>query len=248
MADDRRIVFDDEDRLPWLEAVDQDAPAGDPGIGKLIAAVLVCLLAIGLIVGGIFWLRDRGGSEGSGDLIAAPSTSYKVRPDEPGGMKVEGEGDTAFAASDGRETNASIDLSALPETPVAGAGSVTASDAALPASRTVATATPAPQPPVSKGPAVKARAPEEASDLIAKTPATGGGQIQLGAFSTEAKANAAWKTLSSRFSFLAPLEKSVMPVASGDKTLYRLRAAAGGRASSLCARLKVAGETCAVVG
>ena len=39
---------------------------------------------------------------------------------------------------------------------------------------------------------------------------------------------------------------SITPVKVGDNTLYRLRAS-GGDARSLCARLKVAGESCNVV-
>ena len=34
----------------------------------------------------------------------------------------------------------------------------------------------------------------------------------------------------------------------GGKTYYRLRAAAGGQAPSICSKLKVAGEACTVVG
>jgi hypothetical protein len=76
--------------------------------------------------------------------------------------------------------------------------------------------------------------------------ASGGGTIQLGALGSEAKAKQVWKTLSTRFSSLAPLAMSVTPVKVGDTTLYRLRAS-GGDARRLCAQLKVAGETCNVV-
>jgi cell division septation protein DedD len=78
-------------------------------------------------------------------------------------------------------------------------------------------------------------------------PASGGSTIQLGAFSSEAKASAAWKNLSGRFSFLAGLTQSILPVQSGDKTLYRLRAT-GGNAGDICSRLRTAGESCSVVG
>ncbi|HEX8445626.1 MAG TPA: SPOR domain-containing protein [Sphingomonas sp.] len=264
---DRGRVAGDGDRLPWLEPVEEER-ASAPGMGKTIAALLVVLLVLGLVIGGVFWLRSGGTAEGSGDLIAAPEGDYKVKPDQPGGMKVEGEGETAFAASDGRETNASIDLSAIPEAPVTGTGSVTTADAAssgasaapapvaaplapkaVPAARTApvekpaAIVKPAPAPAPAPAPVrtAKAAAP------VAAEPATGGAQIQLGAFGSEAKANAAWKTLSTRFTFLAPLAKTVTPVVAGDKTLYRLRAT-GGQAGALCARLKVAGETCAVIG
>ena len=115
-------ALDNEDRLPWLEAVDEDDRSEGPGAAKLIAFVVIGLLAIGLIVGGLFWMGSRvgqeGGATGEPEVIAAPEGDYKVKPDDPGGMKVEGEGDTAFATSEGANPNARIDVSAVPETPV----------------------------------------------------------------------------------------------------------------------------------
>ena len=50
--------IDENDRLPWLEAVEEDERDG-PSAGKLIAAVVIGLVAIGLIVGGLFWIGSR---------------------------------------------------------------------------------------------------------------------------------------------------------------------------------------------
>ena len=266
MADiERGRLAGDEERLPWLEAVDDEDAQRGPGAGRLLAALVVALVAIGLIVGGIFWLRDRSRdvSGSGGELIAAPAGPYKTKPGEPGGMQVEGQGETAYAASEGTETNAAIDLDALPETPISGSGRVTSADAAAASPKTaiaqgkVATG---PTPPPAKvaaadksGAAVKAAPPvkqEPAKQTVAAAPepAATGGTIQLGAFSSEAKANAAWKTLSGRFAFLAPLAKSVIPVKTDSATLYRLRATAAGQAATICGKLKVAGETCARIG
>ena len=97
-ADDS-MPIDDDDRLPWLEAVDEDEGREGPSALKLIAAVLIGLVAIGAIVGGVFWMGSRDGEANRDDqLIAAPEGDYKVRPDDPGGMNVEGQGGTAFAA------------------------------------------------------------------------------------------------------------------------------------------------------
>jgi len=84
----------------------------------------------------------------------------------------------------------------------------------------------------------------------ASVPATSAGQtLQLGAFSSEARARAAFKELSARFSYLAGLEPLILPVASDGRTLYRLRTSTGSAdvARDVCARLKVAGEACSVV-
>lgn len=264
MSDFSRDRFDgaDEDRLPWLEAVEEEKDEGGVGWGRLIGAVVAGLVAIGLVIGGVFWLRERmGGASGSGELIAAPQGAYKEKPGEPGGMEVEGTGDVSYSASEGSDINSALDLTALPEAPVTGATvgttdipASTARKAPAPNPAQVASATPKPLPIPAK-PAAKAPSPPAApttKPIIeyadASAPAGGGGAaIQLGAFSSEAKANAAWKSLSGRFGFLAGLSPSITPIKRGDATLYRLRVGAGAGASGICSKLKVAGESCALV-
>jgi hypothetical protein len=209
----------DEDRLPWLEAVEEEEPSSGPSTGKVIGLMLLGLVLLGVVVGGYFWLTQPSATEGDGTLIAAPAEPYKVKPDDPGGMAVEGEGDTAFAASEGEEPQGRIDMSAVPEAPV----------------------TAQPPQPKAKAPA---RPAEEASDIVEREAAPAvGGTIQLGAFSTEAGASSAWKVLSGRFSYLEPLSHQIVPVQTGGRTLYRLRASGPG-AANICSRLTVAGESC----
>jgi cell division septation protein DedD len=250
MMSDADRTFHDEDKLPWLEAVDnEDAPRGGSA-GAVAAALVAALVALGLVIGGVFWLRDNGPSGlggGGGELIAAPAGPYKQRPDEPGGMKVEGQGDAAFAASAGADVNASIDIAALPEAPLTGAGSQPAADApAEPTPPKAKLAANPPAPPPATAVAVAAPPPAAAPVAKPEAPITGG-LIQLGAFSSEAKANQAWKKMSARFAYLKPLTSTVTSVKSGSNTLYRLRASAGGDAETICGKLKVAGETCAVL-
>jgi len=224
---------DEGDRLPWLEPVEEEGqgPSSAPSTGKVLGLVLLGLVVLGLIVGGYSWFSRPEATEGKGELIAAPEGPYKVKPDDPGGMEVQGKGDTAFAASAGEEPQGRIDMTAVPEAPVA---------AARPKAK-------APVQPV-------ANPPEEASDLIQSgqrlqtgddniVPEARGGTLQLGAFSSQASANSAWKALSDRFRYLEPLTHSVIPVQSGGRTLYRLRASGLG-AADICRRLQVAGETC----
>lgn len=222
MTDGRADEMGEDDRLPWLEAVEDEDAEGSPSAAKLIAAVIVGLIAIGLVVGGLFWLGSRGATGGEGELIAAPEGDYKVPPPERGGMEVEGEGDTAFAASEGAEPKARLNPDAMAEAPVT-----------------------APRP---KVPAPQAKAPPQAQPAATpEQPAAPGATVQLGAFSSQAAANNAWRALAGRFSYLAPLSHSVIPVESGGRTLYRLRASGPG-AADVCRRLRVAGEDCAVVG
>jgi hypothetical protein len=241
----------DDDRLPWLEAVDEDDRDEGPGAAKLIAFVVIGLLAIGLIVGGLFWMMNRTGDGASqtapegGELIAAPADDYKVKPDQPGGMDVKGKGDTALAASEGAEPKGTLNVDAAPEAPVA-------QPQQQAAAQPKAAPSPAAQRPTQVAIAQPKAAPAPAltpaaTPTPAAAPAGGSGQtIQLGAFNSQAQAQAAWKALSGRFKYLAPLSQSVQTAEVGGKTYYRLRAS-GADARGICNRLKVAGETCMVV-
>lgn len=226
MSDDARgAELGDEDRLPWLEAVEDGDDSDGPSLAKLIGAILIGLVAIGLVVGGLFWLGNRNRDEGTGEIIAAPEGDYKVRPDQPGGMDVAGSGETAQAASEGVEPRGQLNTDGP-----GGAPAARPPAAAAPGGRPA----PAGPPPAAIGPSGPA------------APAAAGAVVQLGAFSSQAGATSAWTALSTRFRYLAPLRHSVVPVQAGGRTLYRLRAS-GPDAAGLCRRLQVAGEDCAVV-
>ena len=235
-ADEAELEVGDEDRLPWLEAVEEDDDGREgPSVAKLIAAIVIGLVAIGVIVGGLFWLGNRNQPGAGGDIIAAPEGDYKVRPENPGGMNVSGEGEVAAAASAGQTPQGNLNVDTVPEAPVTQAPR----PIAVPPAPVAQAPAPVPARP-APAPARPAPAPQQ--------PAAGGGAtIQLGAFSSQAAANQAWSALSGRFRYLAPLSHAVVPVQSGGRTLYRLRAS-GADAASVCRRLQVAGEACSVVG
>lgn len=213
--------IDDDGRMPWLEPVEEEEAPSAPSFGKMIGLVILGLVLLGVVVGGYSWWSQSGATGGSGELIPAPAGPYKIKPTDPGGMDVEGEGDTSFAASEGADPKGRIDVSAVPEAPVV-------------------TAAP------KSAPQVPSEAPAEPKQAEAAPAAGGASTIQLGAFSSEAAANNAWKALSGRFSYLEPLSHSVIPVKAGDRTLYRLRAGGPG-AADICGRLRVAGESCVSV-
>jgi hypothetical protein len=197
--------------------------------------VLIGLVAIGGVVGGIFWLGNRGAARHAGaepELIKAQPGAYKVKPSQPGGMTVEGEGDTAFQASAGADPKGKINTAAVPEAPV---------QKGQPTAQAQPQAQPQPAAPEKKPAAtIKAPAPTAAP---AATPAAGGATIQLGSFPSGAMAEKAWKAMAGRFAYLAPLSHSVVSAEVGGKTWYRLRAS-GPDAAGICGRLKVAGEQC----
>ena len=228
-----------DDRLPWLETVEPDEPEG-VGAGRVIALVLLGLAVLAALIYAIYALQNRTPA-GDGQLIVAQEGDYKVRPDDPGGLKVEGEGDAAIATSAGKEAGrGAIDLNAVPEKPLTGP-------------RVVATSAPREQ----GGKNAVAQVPASGGKLRAAAPVTvtrpsmaaaggSGSLVQLGAFPSESAANIAWNSFSKRFNYLAPLGKSVQPVATGGRTLFRLRVNAGSAnaAADICGRLKVAGESC----
>jgi hypothetical protein len=230
----------DEDRLPWLETVDEDYAEG-PGVIRTIFFVLLGLAAIAAIIYGVYFYQQTHALKGTGALIAAQEGDYKVKPDTPGGMKVEGEGDTAFATSEGHTGgNASIDLKAVPEAPVA--GKVAAPAAPAPVAKATSAVPPS---------AGKLSPPAPTAPAVAKPalpPVSSGAIVQLGSFPSEALANEAWTKSSKRFAYLAPLGKSVQSATVNGHIVYRLRVNAGsaGQASELCGKLKVAGEACFV--
>jgi hypothetical protein len=226
---DEGTPLDREERLPWLEAVEEEDGGDGPSALKLIVAVLIGLAAIGGIVGGVFWMQNRAAS-GSPDaeLIRAPAGPYKEKPANPGGMKVEGEGDTAFAASAGADPKGQINANAVPEAPVT-----------QPAKGQAPAAQPQPAPKAQPTQAAPAK-PDKPAEPANAGP---GGSIQLGAFPDGASAEKAWKSMSGRFGYLAPLGHSVVVAQVNGKTWYRLRASGPG-AADVCGRLKVAGENC----
>lgn len=246
----------DEDRLPWLEAVEDEDDKTGPSAAKLIGALLIGLVAIAAVIFAFFQLGHRdSGPAGEPEIITADAGNYKQRPDAVGGMKVEGEGDTAFAASEGADPNGRINLDAIPESPVAGAKGIAPAEQlkVKPDARSAQAAPNAapvvgkPVPAVKPTPAPAPVQPPVATPVVA--PAAGGGTVQLGAFSSNAAAQTAWKSMSGRFASLKPLTNSVVSASVGGKTVYRLRANVGSHkdANTLCGKLKVAGESCAII-
>lgn len=232
-----RLDLDDEDRLPWLEpAMDDDAEEGISPL-RLLGLILLGLVLIGAVVAGVWWMQNRngGGSAGEGQLIAAPADNYKIAANEADAKKFDGEGDASFAASEGVLRDGRIDPSRVPEAPIV--KSAPAPTGTKPAS------------PAKPAQSVTAHVTDEtrATPVATARAAGGGGLIQLGAYGSASGAKDAWTKLSKRFAYLAPLAMSVEPAEVGGGTVYRLRASAGGQASMICGKLKVAGESCLVV-
>ena len=219
---DERAGYDDG-QLPWLAAVDdEDEPRG-VSARKMLAALLVVVLAGAIVAATFFWIGRRdANSNAPPELIRAEVGPYKVKPPNPGGLDVAGESETAFETSAGEDKDAQLDLSKMPETSVA------------PPKET-------PKPPPSA--ATKEPAPVEVVTAPAPT-GPKGSVIQLGAFANQAQAERAWAALSSRFPSIAGMGKLIVPFPGGIR--LRATAASPADAKQACQALRVAGENCFV--
>lgn len=215
---DGRSAFD-EDRLPWLEAVDEDERPRGVSAGRMLAALAVVLLAVAIVAATFFWLgRSDPVTGGAPELIRAEPGPYKEKPSDPGGLDVTGESETAYQTSAGEDRDARLDVEAAPA-PVPLAEPEAAAPAAQPTPAEPAKATP--------------------------TDTGGNGSvIQLGAFANRAQAERAWSALSARFPSVAALDKMIVPYPGG----IRLRAGVSSpqAAREACEAVRAGGENCFV--
>lgn len=221
---ERELAFDTpEERLPWLESDEENDGPPPYDTGRLIGFGLIMLVALVLIVGGVWFLANRGVQSGpapDGSLIAAPETPYKVRPESPGGKTFAGTGDTSYAVGAGREVEARL-----------APGSPTAAP--------VAEVAPTPSPsakPVSVEPTTN------------ETALPAGTAVQVGAYSSRADAEAGWQRLSGQTDALSGVSHRIVVGRADIGVVYRLQAVGGDKAGAqaLCARLKGAGIPCQV--
>jgi len=224
---ERELAFETPDeRLPWLESdgEGEEAPAYDTG--RLVGLGLIMLVALVVLVGGVWFFANRGATSGpapDGSLIAAPATPYKERPVSSGGKTFAGTGDTSYAVGEGREVEGRLaappPLAAIPE-PVAAA-------AAAP----------------SAAPSAK---PSPAASADAALPS--GTAVQVGAYSSRADAQAGWQRLTAQTDALSGVSHRIVAGRADIGTVYRLQAVGGDKAGAqaLCGRLKAAGIACQV--
>ena len=222
-----RTVSDEhayDEPLPWLAPVeDEDEPRGFSA-RRMVAALLVVVLAGLIVAGTFFWLGRRDMiANGPPVLIKAPPGPYKVKPPTAGGLDISSESETAFETSAGEDKNSQLDLRKMPETAVA-------------------------KPPKEQPktlPPNETKTPVPADTTPQPKPTGGAGSVvQLGAFANQAQAERAWTALSARFPAVAALNKMIVPFSGGIR--LRAGAASSADAKQVCQTLKAAGENCFV--
>ncbi|VWX52843.1 SPOR domain-containing protein [Novosphingobium sp. 9U] len=207
-------------RLPWLEGDDDDYEDVGSNTGQLIALVLLGLVALALIVGGIWWLqRDKPDTAlvADGETIQAPAAPYKTKPADPGGEVVAGTGDTSFAVAEGQTRQVRMGN----ETPA-------------PANTPKAATTPG-------------ASPSAAASEAAPADVSGVG-VQVGAYSNRESAEKGWTRLSQQYEALGSVKHRIVEGRADIGTVYRLQAVPGDAAAAnrLCGTLKAAGLSCQV--
>ena len=219
-----RLGLDDgEERLPWLESADDiDADEGFDS-GRIIGFVLLGLVSLAMIVGAVWFASHRVPGEADGSLIRAESGPYKVAPENPGGKKFAGTGDTSYAVAQGETRSGTIAGQDSPPRP-----------------GFTPTATPEP--------AAAAPAPKPSATASAAPAATAGVGVQVGAYTSAADAETGWASLAGRHEALAGVKHRVIEGQADFGRVFRLQAVAGdlAEANALCARLKASGQGCQV--
>ena len=140
LATEQLALADEDERLPWLESSDDtnDEDYAGSDMSQTLRLGLMALVALGAIVGGIYWVSHRNSDPAlvaDGSLVAAESKPYKEAPKDPGGKTFDGTGDTSFAVSEGKNKPAQMAGSdaapaAKPVAPSAGASAAPAAPAA----------------------------------------------------------------------------------------------------------------------
>lgn len=218
----------DDQALPWLEAVDDEEGPRGISARKMFAALVIVLMAGVIVAGTMFWLGRRDPVvNGPPELIRADPRPYKVKPNDPGGLDVTGDSETAYSTSAGEDPDAALDVGKLP-----------------------AEMKPLPEP-VEGTPPPKKIPPNETKEPAPDDSAAAGPSgptIQLGAYASTIKAETAWSLLAGRFPEVAALNKVVVSATVKGRPFYRLRAVGSSdQTRAACAALRAAGESCLVV-
>lgn len=223
--------LDEDERLPWLESADDDDDMGAVDTGRLLRFVAIAIALLAAILGGIWFVNHRTGGKpvADGGIVQAPSEPYKTEPADKGGKTFAGTGDSAFAVSEGKSTPAKLAGSDGPAVQPAAAASPVAKPAEKPAGGAVGK-------------------PDSAAADAPSTDATPGVGVQVGAYSSQAAAEAGWNRLSSANAALKGVKHRIVEGSADIGTVYRLQAVAGdvAAANALCGELKAAGVACQV--
>ena len=221
------------------------------------------VLAAGAVIAALVWGFSRGSSRNA-PLIEADARPIKIRPDNPGGLRVPNQDELIFDRNRGARSAAPGGLAPEAENPrVDQLRSQLAERAAQEAARNAPPPSPAPaQPAAPATPSAPATAsalnapglpaPVPSAERFAPVP-NGRAQVQLGALPSEAAARGEWDRLQKRVpEFLGNRRVSLAPFdREGQTPLYRIRTggfADAATARAFCEEMKTRSIPCMVIG
>ena len=222
----------------------------------VVSAVVLVVLVLAIVL--IYRSGSRGADEAP-QTVGAPVGEMKTAPTEADQPVDPATGLQIYRSEDGTALPAEPNFVPPPEEPqLRPTAPVVAQPVTPPPLAKAPPATPPPAPapkapapkaPVAQAPAAQAPAAKAAAPAPAAV-AAGGAMVQVGAFSTEALADAGWAdAMRALPDSAAGKGKRVEPVQSNGKTLYRgyvTGFASRAEASAYCDRLKAAGRSCFV--
>lgn len=256
--------FDEPDRLPWMEAVEEDQKAGMGKGQKRFLLIIGALLTLSLFTSLIFYAYDRGKQQalsGGGEppVVLASDGPAKIQPDDRGGLNVPDQDRLVFNALNnqtGQAGDAGQGFTAPPEQPL----ERPAATRQTPVQDTQVQDTPVQAAPVEQpvfdDPTTTSPIATTTQTSLAQTPTTvipaGAFRIQLGAFGSSRSTEIAWGQLQDRHPVeLGRLNLEIEPLSrAGSLTLFRLRAGplpTRADADAACVALRSAGQGCFVV-
>jgi hypothetical protein len=214
------------------------------------------VLAVGALIAALVWGFSRGSARNA-PLIEADARPIKVRPDNPGGLRVPNQDELIFDRNRGARSATSGGLAPEAENPRvdqlrAQLAERAAQEAARSAPQAAAPATPVSPATSSALNAPSLPAPVPSAERFAPVP-NGRAQVQLGALPSEAAARGEWDRLQKRVPellgnrrvTLAPFDRE------GQTTLYRIRTggfADAATARAFCEEMKTRSIPCMAVG
>ncbi|MDD3021479.1 MAG: SPOR domain-containing protein [Alphaproteobacteria bacterium] len=259
--DNSQDDFDEESFLDSLLKRKNAVPM-PPSMARLLMGVAG--LAVVATIAAVTWATWPGDKsrvdEDTLPIMRADPSSYKIKPEDPGGMMVPNKDSTIFETlNDGKPDRGVENLLDEPEQPVkkedvfpkeeeVSTYKVVSEDAAADE--------PAPQPKATPEPVqVKEPLKETVKEQVKEKPApakmtTGKSYVQFAAVKSDADAKAKWSKLQTQYGVLKGLPLNVQKADLGTKgTFYRVQAGPMSldQAQSLCTKIKSAKGDCLVI-
>lgn len=218
--DHAELDLDDDDRLPWLESADDDYDDAGVDSARVFGFALAGIAVLAALIAAIWWVGHRKPDPA---LIADGSTI--AAPSEAYKEAPKNPGGKTFAGTG--DTSYAVSQGKDAAGHLTGGG-------ALPKPSVDTGAGGAGHPAVTTPPAA--------------IPAGGGVGVQVGAFGSQASAEAGWANLVGKSAALKGVSHRVVEGNADIGKVFRLQAVAGddAAANALCGKLKSAGVSCAV--